>query len=69
MQFTHGSESEAEGDYNSAIYLPQRRIMMQDWADFHDKVCDSAKAGRRLKAHTGFRLLIAMPVRALRPTA
>jgi integrase len=69
MQLAHAPKNEVEGAYNKALYLPQRRIMMQSWADFLDKARDSAKAGRRLKPHSGVKQLIAKPVRALWPTA
>jgi len=68
MQLAHAPENEVEGAYNKALYLPQRRIMMQSWADFLDKDRDSAKGGRRMKPRGSVKQPIATPVRALRPT-
>jgi integrase len=53
MQLAHAPKSEVEGAYNKALYLPQRGIMMQGWADFLDKARDSAKANRRVKVRAG----------------
>lgn len=35
-QLAHAEENEIRGAYNSAEWLPQRRVMMQWWADFID---------------------------------
>ena len=37
MQLSHAPQNEVESAYNKALYLTQRRVMMQDWADFLDK--------------------------------
>ncbi|MGD0890961.1 MAG: site-specific integrase [Terracidiphilus sp.] len=67
MQLAHTPKNEVEGTYNKALYLPQRRMMMQDWADFLDKARDSAKSGRPMKAQNGIKQLNATPARAPRP--
>jgi integrase len=67
MQLAHAPKNEVEGAYNKALYLPQRRVMMQDWADFLDKARDSAKSGRPLKAQNGIKQVNATPARAQRP--
>ena len=69
MQLAHAPKNEVEGAYNKALYLSQRRIMMQGWADFLDKARESTKANRPMKARSGVKQLNAMPVRALRPIA
>jgi len=63
------TKNEVEGAYNKALYLAQRRIMMQGWADFLDKARDTAKADRPMKARNSVKQLNAMSVRALRPIA
>ncbi len=67
MQLAQAPKNEAEGPYNNAPYLPERRIMFRSRADFLDKARGSAKAGRPMKARSGVKQLNAMPVRALRP--
>ena len=37
MQLSHAPQNEVESAYNKALYLTQRRVMMQDWADFLDQ--------------------------------
>jgi hypothetical protein len=69
MQLAHAPKNEAEGAYNNALHLRQRRIMMQSRADFLDKARDSTKAGQPMKARSGVKQLNAMPVHALRPIA
>jgi integrase len=69
MQLAHAPKNEVEGAYNKALYLAQRRIMMQGWADFLDKARDTAKADRPMKARNSVKQPNAMPVRALRPIA
>jgi integrase len=69
MQLAHAPKSEVEGAYNKALYLSQRRIMMQGWADFLDKARNSAKIGSRMKGHGGVKQPTATPVRVLEPTA
>ncbi len=38
-QLAHGDSDEIRGTYNHADYLPQRREMMQAWADSIDALC------------------------------
>ena len=38
-QLSHGDEDEIRDTYNHATYLPQREIMMQEWADLIDALC------------------------------
>lgn len=38
MQLAHGSDNAVRGAYNHAAYLPQRRIMLQAFADWIDQV-------------------------------
>ncbi len=42
-QLAHGERNEVSAAYNFAEYLPERRRMMQQWADYLDKL----KGGRR----------------------
>jgi hypothetical protein len=35
-QLAHGERDEVRGAYNYAEYLPERRKMMQAWADYLD---------------------------------
>jgi len=42
MQLSHAPQNEVESAYNKALYLGQRRIMMQEWADFLDKSRETA---------------------------
>ena len=37
QQLAHGSDDKVRDAYNHAAYLPQRRVMMQDWADWLDR--------------------------------
>lgn len=41
-QLAHGDENETRDTYNHATYLPQREIMMQEWADSIDALCAGA---------------------------
>jgi integrase len=59
MQLAHAPKNEVEAAYNKALYLPQRRIMMQGWADFLDEARKSAKGGRRVRLRGGVRPLTA----------
>jgi len=36
-QLAHGEKNKVRASYNSAQYLPERRVMMQWWADYLDK--------------------------------
>ena len=53
MQLSHALANKVEEAYNKARYLPQRRVMMQDWSDFLDEIRKSGKVdplpGRRVK--------------------
>jgi integrase len=69
MQLAHAPKNEVEAAYNKALYLPQRHIMMQGWADFLDKAHDFSKAGRRVMPHRSVKQPIATPVRVLQPIA
>jgi integrase len=37
-QLGHGERNSVRAAYNYAEYLPERRQMMQDWADYLDKM-------------------------------
>lgn len=37
LQLAHANDDKTDAAYNYALYLPQRRAMMQWWADFLDK--------------------------------
>lgn len=41
-QLAHGDQDEIRDTYNHAHYLPQRRQMMQEWADSIDALCNGA---------------------------
>ncbi|HBO5080536.1 integrase arm-type DNA-binding domain-containing protein [Pseudomonas aeruginosa] len=41
-QLAHGDKDEIRDTYNHATYLPQREIMMQEWADSIDALCVNA---------------------------
>jgi hypothetical protein len=69
MQLAHAPKNEVEAAYNKALYLPQRRVMMQGWADFLNELRYSGKAGRRGSARPDVKQLIATHSRALQPTA
>ena len=45
-QLAHGERDEVRAAYNYAEYLPERRKMMQAWADYLDRL----RAGRRVSA-------------------
>ena len=38
MQLAHSETKKAKAAYNHAAYLPARRDMMQDWADWLDAI-------------------------------
>jgi len=42
-QLSHGDRNPMRAAYNFAEYLPERRAMMQDWADFLDGLAKGAK--------------------------
>jgi integrase len=37
-QLAHGEKNAIRGAYNRASYLPERRRMMQEWADYLDQL-------------------------------
>jgi len=37
-QLAHGERNEVSAAYNFAEYLPERRKMMQQWADYLDQL-------------------------------
>lgn len=43
LQLAHQERNDVSAAYNFATYLPQRRKMMQDWADHLDKMRSNAK--------------------------
>ena len=46
-QLAHCERDEVRGAYNRAEYLPQRRTMIQDWANYLDKLKAGARAPGR----------------------
>ncbi len=42
-QLAHGERNEVRAAYNYAEYLPERRRMMQEWADYLDELKRAAK--------------------------
>ena len=69
MQLAHAPKNEVEAAYNKALYLPQRRIMMQGWADFLNELRYSSKVGRRASPRSDVKQLIVTHSRVLQPTA
>ena len=47
LQLHHVPENEVKSAYNWAKYLPQRKKMMQDWADHMDKLLAQQLKGQR----------------------
>jgi integrase len=45
-QLAHGERNAVRAAYNYAQYLPERRRMMQDWADYLDELESQSGAGR-----------------------
>jgi integrase len=43
-QLAHGEQDEIRAAYNAAEYLPERRGMMQAWADYLDELTTVKKA-------------------------
>ena len=41
-QLAHGERNSVRAAYNYAEYLPERRLMMQEWADYLDGLRESA---------------------------
>ena len=46
-QLAHGEQNEVRAAYNYAEYLPERRRMMQDWADYLDGLRNAKRKGSR----------------------
>jgi integrase len=44
IQLAHQERNEVSAAYNHATYLPQRRVMMQGWADHLDTLRLSGKS-------------------------
>ena len=44
-QLAHAEENETHGAYNYAEYLPERRRMMQSWADYLSGLARNRKVG------------------------
>jgi hypothetical protein len=42
-QLAHCERNDVRGAYNRAEYLPERRKMMQQWADMTDALAQGAK--------------------------
>ena len=42
-QFAHGERNKVRGAYNYAEFLPERRKMMQWWADYPNKITRRSK--------------------------
>ena len=45
-QLAHGERDGVRASYNYADYLPQRKLMMQDWADYLDQLRTPKSIGR-----------------------
>lgn len=69
MQLAHAPKNDVEAAYNKALYLPQRRVMMQGWADFLDESRKLPKGSPRVSPRSGIKLPTATHGRALLPTA
>jgi integrase len=69
LQLAHAPKNDVEAAYNKALYLPQRRLMMQGWADFLDQIRESDKDSRRVGTRGGIKLQTLKQARALQPTA
>jgi integrase len=42
-QLAHGEQNKVKGSYNRAAHLPERRRMMQTWADYLEKLQGAAR--------------------------
>jgi integrase len=45
-QLAHGTANDVRRHYNYAQHLPERRIMMQAWADYLDRLRTSGSTGQ-----------------------
>ena len=50
-QLAHDERSKVRAAYNHAQYLPERRSMMQKWADYLDDLAEGDPAPRRRPRH------------------
>ena len=46
-QLSHGEKNAIRGAYNRAAYLPERRAMMQEFADYLDGLREQSESGSR----------------------
>jgi len=69
MQLAHAPKNDVEAAYNKALYLPQRRVMMQGWADFLDQTREPAKKMPGISTRGGIKRQTVMHGHALQPTA
>jgi hypothetical protein len=46
-QLAHGERNSVRAAYNYAEYLPERRRMMQEWADYLDRLRESEPSKNR----------------------
>jgi integrase len=46
-QMAHGTANDVRRHYNYAQHLPERRLMMQAWADYLDELRTSGSTTRR----------------------
>ena len=51
-QLAHGDPDKIRGTYNKAAYLEPRRAMMQQWADYLDKLKATTDGPSMMDAHT-----------------
>ena len=69
LQLAHAPKNDVEAAYNKALYLPQRRLMMQGWADFLDQTRESGRDSRRIRSRGDIKRQTVKQARALQPTA
>ena len=69
LQLAHAPKNDVEAAYNKALYLPQRRRMMQGWADFLDQTRESGRDSRRIRSRGDIKRQTVKQARALQPTA
>jgi hypothetical protein len=48
-QLAHCERNEVRGAYNKAEYLPERRVMMEQWADMLAALVDGRTATHRTR--------------------
>lgn len=59
LQLAHAEKDDTRAAYNRATHLPQRRKMMQKWADYLDKL----KAGQTVRAVQALDLITTRPAK------